>query len=261
VPLARGGILLAVEFHMGDAMSKRHIITLAVLAALCGAGTAQAADLQKAPVYTKAPPPMAPAFTWTGFYIGLNAGGKWASVDQQITSGATVFTLNDNNASSWIAGGQIGYNWQVGQWVFGVEGDVDAHDFNRSRVVAAPVGPFIAGDTFTVESKWQASLRGRIGYAFDRALLYATGGVAWAQRKNTVTLVGIGTATNDDTVTGGTIGGGLEYAIWNNVSIGVEGRWSFYGDQTISGTIGGIPVSDRVSLDTAEVMGKLNFRF
>jgi len=57
------------------------------------------------------------------------------------------------------------------------------------------------------------------------------------------------------------VGGGLEYAFTNNISLGVEGRWSFYGDQTISGTIGGIPVSDKISLDTDEVMGKINFRF
>jgi outer membrane immunogenic protein len=238
-------------------MKKLLLASAAILAAI--STTASAADLSK-PVYTKAPPP-APMFTWTGFYIGLNAGGKWASLDQQITSGATVFTLNDNNASSWIAGGQVGYNWQVGQIVLGIEGDIDAQRFNRSRVIGTAIGPFIPGDTFNVESNWQASLRGRIGYAWDRVLLYATGGVAWAQRKNTVSLVGIGVATNDDVVTGGTVGGGLEYAIWNNVSIGVEGRWSFYGDQNITGTIGGIPVADRVSLDTAEVMGKLNFRF
>ena len=242
-------------------MKKHTVFTLAVLASLCGVGVANAADLQRAPVYTKAPPPMAPAFTWTGFYIGLNAGGKWANVDQDITSGGTAFTLNGNNASSWIAGGQIGYNWQFNQIVLGIEGDIDAHDFSRSVVVGTAIGPFIPGDAFTVESHWQASLRGRVGYAIDRVLLYATGGVAWTQRKATVSLVGIGTATNDDTVTGGTVGGGIEYAIWNNVSIGVEGRWSFYGDQTISGTIGGIPVTDKVSLDTAEVMGKLNFRF
>ena len=228
-------------------------------AALFVASSASAADLRP---YTKAPPPMAPPpFSWTGFYVGLNAGGKWASVDQTLTSGATVITATDNNASSWIAGGQVGYNWQMGQWVLGIEGDIDAQDFSRSAVLATPIGPFIAGDAFSVESKWQASLRGRVGYAIDRVLLYATGGVAWTQRKATVTLVGLGTATNDDVVTGGTVGAGIEYAIWNNISVGVEGRWSFYGDQTFSGTIGGIPVTDKVSLDTAEVMGKLNFRF
>ncbi len=241
----------------GGGMMKKLLLSSALC--IAAISSASAADL---PIYTKAPPPMAaPIFTWTGFYIGLNAGGKWADIDHTVTSGATVLTFTGDSNSSWIAGGQIGYNWQIGQWVFGVEGDADAQDFSRTRVVGTAIGPFIPGDAFTVESNWQASLRGRIGYAFDRILLYATGGVAWTQRKATVSLVGIGTFTNDDTVTGGTVGGGLEYAFTNNISLGVEGRWTFYGDQTFSGTLGGIPVQDRVSLDTAEVMGKINFRF
>jgi len=222
--------------------------------------TASAADLKP---YTKAPPPPPPVFSWNGFYIGVSAGGKWANIDQDISSGATAFSFTGNNSSSWLAGGQLGYNWQApgSSWVFGIEGDVHAQDFDRTRVVGVAIGPFIPGDSFRVESDWQASIRGRIGYSWDRLLIYATGGVAFAQRKVTVNLVGLATATNDDTLTGGTVGGGLEYAIWNNVSIGVEGRWSFYGDQTITGTIGGIPVTDKISLDTAEVLGKLNFRF
>src|SRR5215475_1003055 len=100
--------------------------------------TASAADLSR-PVYTKAPPPPPPAFNWTGFYIGLNAGGKWiTNSNQHVFVGGTDFTgFGDNNQSSWIAGGQIGYNWQApgSPWVFGIEGDIDAQDFNRSFVV------------------------------------------------------------------------------------------------------------------------------
>ena len=144
--------------------------TLLLLSAmLIGAiSTASAADLSR-PVYTKAPPPPV-LFSWTGFYIGVNAGGKWLSnTNDDVTVGGTTFTFGDNE-SSWIAGGQVGYNWQApgSAWVFGVEGDIDAHDFSRSLVLATTVGPLLAGDTFSVESKWQASLRGRIGYAVDR---------------------------------------------------------------------------------------------
>jgi outer membrane immunogenic protein len=106
-------------------------------------------------------------------------------------------------------------------------------------------------------------LRGRIGYAaWDRTLLYVTGGVAFTNIKGTASLVGIGTFSNDTTVTGGTVGVGLEYAFTNNISLGIEGRWSFYGDETFNGgTLQGVAVTDRISLDTAEVMGKINFRF
>jgi outer membrane immunogenic protein len=180
--------------------------------------------------------------------------------------------LNDND-SSWIAGGQVGYNWQApgSAWVFGVEGDIDAQDFNKSLLVATAIGPFVAGDVFSIESHWQASLRGRIGYAFDRVLLYATGGVAFTQLKGTASLVGVGVVTNDTTRTGATVGGGLEWAVWNNISLGIEGRYTWYGDETFHpGTVvtgagcsanTPCPVTDTLHLNTAEVMGKINFRF
>jgi outer membrane immunogenic protein len=217
-------------------------------------------------MYTKAPPPPPPMFNWTGFYVGLNAGGKWiTNSDETVTVGGATFGFNGNNDSSWIAGGQVGYNWQApgSLWVFGIEGDIDAQDFSRTRVVGAAIGPFIAGDAFSFESKWQASIRGRIGYAaWDRVLLYATGGVAFTQAKATAALVGIGTVTDDQTVVGGTVGGGIEWAVWNNISLGVEGRYTFYGDQNFNvGTLAAAAVGDRINLNTAEVMGKINFRF
>jgi len=243
----------------------RKTLLLASTIVIAAITTASAADLRQ-PVYTKAPPPAPVLFNWTGFYVGLNAGGKWiTNSDETVTAGGTTFTLDGgNNDSSWIAGGQIGYNWQApgSQWVFGVEGDVDAQDFNRTRVVGAPIGPFVVGDAFTFESHWQASVRGRIGYAFDRVLLYATGGVAFTQLKGSAALVGLGVVTDDQTIVGGTVGGGIEWAVWNNISLGVEGRWTFYGDNDFNGgTLVGNVLRDRVNLDTAEVMGKINFRF
>ncbi len=250
-------------------MRKKVLLSSAVF--IAAISTASAADLSR-PVYTKAPP--APVlFSWTGFYVGLNAGGKWLSnTDDTLTAHGTTITLNDND-SSWIAGGQVGYNWQApgSAWVFGVEGDIDAQDFNKSLLVATAIGPFVPGDVFSIESRWQASLRGRIGYAFDRVLLYATGGLAFTQLKGTANLVGVGTFTDDTTRTGATVGGGLEWAVWNNISLGIEGRYTWYGDETFNpGTVvtgagcsavTPCPVSDTLHLNTAEVMGKINFRF
>jgi outer membrane immunogenic protein len=236
-------------------------ILLASAAFIAAISSASAADL---PIYTKAPPPPAPVlFSWTGFYFGLNAGGKWAQVDDTVTVGGTSLTFSGDTRSSWIAGGQVGYNWQAGAWVFGIEGDIDAQDFNRSRTVGTTVGPLLAGDVFSVDSNWQASLRGRIGYAgWDRTLLYITGGAAWTQITGTASLVGVGIFSSDRTVTGGTVGAGIEYAFTNNISLGVEGRWTFYGNQAFNGgTLAGVPVTNTISLDTAEVMGKINFRF
>jgi outer membrane immunogenic protein len=243
-------------------MKKALLLSSAMV--IAAISTASAADLSR-PMYTKAPPPAPILFSWTGFYVGLNAGGKWiTNSNDTATLGGTTVTLGDNNDSSWIAGGQVGYNWQApgSPWVFGVEGDIDAQDFSRSLVVATALGPFLVGDTFSVESKWQASLRGRIGYAVDRVLFYATGGAAFTQIKGTATLVGIGTVTDDNTRVGATVGGGIEWAVWNNISLGVEGRYTWYGDETFNGgTRAGAVLSDRINLNTAEVMGKLNFRF
>src|SRR5262249_28597962 len=159
--------------------------------------------------------------------------GKWVTnSDDDLIAGPNTVTFHGSNDSSWLAGGQVGYNWQApgSLWVFGIEGDGDAQRFNKSVVVGAPIGPVIPGGTLSAESNWQASLRGRIGYAaWARALLYVTGGVAWTQVKGTVGLVGIGPFTDDKTVTGGTIGGGLEYAWTDNISLGIEGRYTFYG--------------------------------
>jgi outer membrane immunogenic protein len=236
--------------------------------------TASAADL---PV--KAPPPPVPAFTWTGFYIGLNVGGKWAAVDDTLSAaaltGVSSVAFGSSTNSSWIAGGQVGYNWQSpgSLWVVGLEGDIDAQRLHRDLAVATAIGPFVAGDTVSLEGDWQASLRGRIGYAaWDRALLYGTLGLAFTHVKGTFGLVGIGTFTDDHTLIGGTVGAGLEYAIWNNVSLGIEGRYTWYGNEILNGggplVIGGgctaaasCPVSNRISLNTAEVMAKINFRF
>ncbi len=258
------------------------------------ASSAFAADLPaRAPIYTKAPPPPA-LFSWTGFYIGGNVGGKWLSntsgeVDIAPAPGLVPpgvffpFTTSGSNNGTFMGGGQVGYNWQTGPVVFGLEGDIDAQHWSQTRTVAAPipapaVGFFIPGDSFTMDSKWQASLRGRIGYAWDRTLLYATGGVAWTNvRVGANFLPGFapnglplpGTAGSDSfTFTGATVGGGIEYAAWNNISLGIEGRYTWYGSHTFNvGTVSVgppvtfVPVSERVTLQTAEIMGKVNFRF
>jgi outer membrane immunogenic protein len=255
-------------------MKMKNKLLLSSALFIAAISTASAADLSR-PVYTKAPPPAPMMFNWTGFYVGLNVGGKWATTDGRVDVAAipgfaaSSATLASTTASTAIGGGQIGYNWQApgSLWVFGVEGDIDAQHWSTTRTIATTGGSFVAGDSFTVDSHWQASLRGRIGYAaWDRALLYVTGGVAFTQMRAGALFGPVGavpgtSATDDQTVVGGTVGAGLEYALTNNLSLGLEGRWTFYGDRTFSGTLGGIPVSDKVSLDTAEVMGKLNFRF
>jgi len=205
-------------------MKKLLLASAISLAAVTGAS---AADL---PILTKAPPVAPPVYTWTGFYLGGNVGGKWASTsDSPYVTGAAGFGVTTpsgtlpfgtTTAGTFIGGGQAGYNWQIGHIVLGVEGDIDAQHWSTTRTAGPPplAGMFVTGDNFTATSNWQASLRGRIGYVWNRTLLYVTGGPAWTNVSVGTNFVAIrtarvafpaSTATDSATLTGATVGGGI----------------------------------------------------
>jgi outer membrane immunogenic protein len=256
---------------------------------------AMAADLPvKAPMVA---PIMAPAFSWSGCYIGGNVGGKWSRTDGSVNVGPTgtgtglgapgTVLFGSADASSVIAGGQIGCNIQTGNWVFGLEGDADWQRLRLSRTLGGTLPfPFIPGDTFDLASDWQASARGRIGYAWDRWLMYATGGAAFTNIKAGTNFIAAnfgGVAfpatvlTDGKTLVGWTVGGGLEYAITNNWIAGIEGRYSNYGTTTFNsglvatvftpstapgaGTFTFAPSTQTIKLETFEVMGRLSYKF
>src|SRR5208337_3578982 len=151
------------------------------IATLTAASTmaAQAADL---PTRKEAPPPVfvPPPFTWTGFYIGLNAGGVWSMGNRTTTLSAPTFANNflvaswpgnlGNSNTGFIGGGQAGYNWQTGAFVLGVETDFDGSSLSRSRNIIGPtfIDPINGGsDFFTANGKisldWLGSTRARVG--------------------------------------------------------------------------------------------------
>jgi outer membrane immunogenic protein len=262
---------------------KTTALNIAVIAALTG-GHAWAADLA-----VKAPPVPAPApvFSWTGFYVGGNFGAKWArasdsvnvapatAFDAALPSGASL-PLTSTTPRSFIGGGQVGYNWQTGRVVFGIEGDIDLQDWRTTQVLGnfASGTVFVPGDSFTVNSRWQASLRGRLGYAADRLLIYATGGWAWTDVKAGANFTPFEdapatSATERATLTGGTIGGGLEYAFWDHMSLGVEARYTRYGSHTFNGGTLALgfapfvftPVTQAIQPNTVEILERLNWRF
>jgi outer membrane immunogenic protein len=188
------------------------IIGLALVGAVCAAN---AADLPRA-MPVKAPPPL-PLFTWNGFYIGVSAGGKWADIDHTVTSGATTFTFNDSRASSWLAGGQIGYNWQTGQFVFGLETDLQAS---------------AADDTFApykFSNPWFGTLRGRAGFAINNILLYGTLGIAYGELKGEFFNL-----EEDKTLFGWTAGAGMEVGFAPNWSAKVEYLYMDLGSRSFS---------------------------
>ena len=170
---------------------------LAGVVALAAVSTAaNAADLgRRHAMPTKAPMYAAP-YNWTGFYVGINGGGGWGR--SEFTA---PFPTGSFDTSGGLVGGTVGYNWQMGQLVFGLEGDIDWSGIKGSAAVRR--------HHCETRNDWLGTARGRIGYAFDRFLPYVTGGAAFGNIKNTV--AGIG--STDQSNVGWTIGGGLEAAI------------------------------------------------
>src|SRR6202012_4329758 len=161
--------------------SSKLILSAAVAAsAIVGIGAASAAGL---PMYAKAAPGVVSVYDWTGFYVGGNVGGEWGRFNDPfavaavtafgITAPAGTIPLSSTD-SSFTAGGQIGYRWQSAtRWVLGVEGDFNWVDLKKTQTLTAPQIPagnitFVPGDSLSVKTNWQSSIRGSVGYAWDR---------------------------------------------------------------------------------------------
>ena|SRR6185437_1533573 len=197
-------------------------LAIALLASTALVGSAAAADIRAArPVYKA--PMLAPVsvYNWTGFYIGGNVGYSWGQQDNSI-DGASIGGTNLNGI---IGGGQVGYNWQINQIVFGLEADFQGSGQKGDGSFTGAPG-IIPATTFTYTDKldWFGTVRGRVGYAFDRWLPYVTGG--WAYGHGTIGgaaaggITGSGNVSND--YSGWALGGGLEYAFLNNWSAKLE---------------------------------------
>jgi outer membrane immunogenic protein len=246
---------------------------------------ASAADMA-----VKARPMPVAVYNWTGCYIGVSAGAKGAYTRDRvttpgvagggITSPTTALDLGQPDDSTWLAGGQAGCNYQTGNWVFGIEGDAHAQRWSQSNTLAPGVPPiFVAGDRFDLSSDWQASARGRIGYAVDRSLFYVTGGAAFTQVRATSNWIPFGIfpgtlASDTKTLVGGTVGVGVEYAVTNNIILGAEGRYSYYGSQRFNGgAVAAISVPGAVvtfvnsasfrdvRVDTGEILFRASYKF
>ena len=207
------------------------VLLAALLAGI--ASSAFAADLpsRKAP---PAPAPYyAPAFSWTGFYVGVNGG--WGG-----STGGGDF----GDPSGGLVGGTVGYNYQVGQFVGGLESDLDWADLHNSG------GNLLGAYRNSVDANFTA--RVRAGVALDRALLFVTAGYAGAEDR--VSAPGL---SSTDWRSGGAIGGGLEYAFTNNVSAKVEYLFEPFASKTYT-VLGN---SGKSNLDLSLVRAGLNYKF
>jgi outer membrane immunogenic protein len=194
----------------------KKLLLMTVAFAALGMAPAGAADLA-ARTYTKAPP-IAPLPTWAGFYVGA-MGGYASQNDGDLISQKGGF-----------AGGTVGYNWQMGSLVLGVEADAAWADINDSIGV-----PGIA--TFGSKIQDMGTVRGRVGYAVDQVLFYGTGGYAWADNKVTVT-AGPLSASESQVHSGWVVGAGVEYMFLPHWSLKGEYLYrSFSSEDYFAGTI------------------------
>jgi outer membrane immunogenic protein len=220
---------------MGTTMQRESILgmTMAVLLA----APAMAADMPvKAPV--AAAPVSVAHYSWTGFYSGAHGGYAWGRKEWVDVTNVPAVPIGAHNVSGWLAGGQLGYNWQSGNLVLGIEAQASWTDADGSHVF----GPV----SYSTEIKWLGTIAGRIGYAWERALIYAKGGAAFVDEdytgRTTVTFVfnnatipaGAAILRADETRWGWMAGGGLEIALAGNWSGKAEYNYMHLGKRSIA---------------------------
>jgi outer membrane immunogenic protein len=226
-----------------------------------GVAPVSAADLAARPYYTKAAPMMAPAYDWSGFYIGANAG--YGQGRDCRTNDTTGLGLGCYNPSGAVAGGQIGYRWEMNSWVFGLEAMGDWADLKGStQNLGTPLN--------SIGSRTDAFglFTGQIGYAWNNVLLYAKGGAAVVdQRFDFVSNItnSVFATTGYDTRWGGTVGAGVEYGFAPNWSVAAEYNHIFLGGQNANFNFvpSGLPLASTYHTGGDIDMGmiKINYRF
>jgi outer membrane immunogenic protein len=269
-------------------------VAVAALTAV-GAVTAQAADL---PTRKEAPAPVfvPPPFTWTGFYVGVNAGAVISNgsrninlFDPNASVDANIFAnslpgLGSNNKTGFIGGGQAGYNWQTGAFVLGVETDFQGTTLSRTTNVIGPT--FLlpstgASDFFNLNSKtsldWLGTTRGRVGFVVtpdNRLMIYGTGGVAYGGGSNNFsffdnTTGAFWTGNPSSSRVGWVAGGGVEYAWTNNWTIRAEYLYADLGSKNFT-SVGnaaaatffpGVYVSGHTDYRASIARAAINYKF
>lgn len=230
---------------------KNHIVLVSAVAFTLMSSVALAADMPvKGPAY-----PPAPIFTWTGCYVGAVAGYGWGSTDQTFANGNPA--IRGTNTDGGTAGGTLGCNYQTGVAVVGIENDISWADFKGSD-------PDIQNSAFTIGTKanWFDTLRLRFGYAADRTLWYATGGVAFADVKAFESQPGVNPeSTVSKNRVGWAAGGGVEYAIDNHWSAKVEYLHISFDGSDYNGFCCGYSSKSSVNLKEDLVRVGINYRF
>jgi outer membrane immunogenic protein len=215
-----------------------------------------AADLARPAPYAPYAPPAAvyaPVFSWTGFYVGGNAGWGWTKGDGDIAFGGPSGSFS-GDGNGFLGGAQIGYNWQAGNWVYGLEADFQG-SAGKGDVHGSAGGVTFSGDS---KNPWFATARGRIGYAFGRSMIYGTGGAVYGKSTLDGTSTLGGSFSDSTTYWTWTAGLGYEAMLWD--------RWSAKIEYLYAGTPSDVPTPPGTSnvdgsANTSIVRAGLNYHF
>jgi outer membrane immunogenic protein len=235
-----------------------------LLATSAGFAAAAAPGAQAADMPLKAPSMVAPAASWAGWYIGVHAGVNWQQAHDNfdVGNGYGSGTFS-TTATGFIGGGQLGYNWQHGNFVFGIEGDGSGLSGKGSGHSGAPATPY---GTVSNSVRWLSTVRARFGLAVGDTMAYTTAGVAFGGVRNTFTNnSGAITYSDSKTKTGWAVGGGIEHMLNRNWTIGLEG---LFVDLGRSNSVAGVRTNGTTTVKTTSfsnqaVIGrlKLNYKF
>lgn len=233
---ASGSIRASSLLRSAPALLATVLVGLGLLAA---GGLAQAADLS-APVVAPIP------YTWTGLYIGGNAGYAGTTVDQTVSGGGGS---GSTDIPGFLVGGQIGGNYQIGVIVLGAEADFDGSTITKSTTAGIVSG--------TEQMPWLGTFRGRVGVAFGRFLVYGTAGGAATELRSAFSAGATGSANTTVTSGAWTAGGGLEVALSDSLSARLEYLYVETGTVNLA-YIGPLTVTGRVEQNI--VRAGLNYR-
>jgi outer membrane immunogenic protein len=218
--------------------------------------------------------PAPPAFSWSGFYVGVHGGYGWASSHWTLTGAIPpsafpiVGTQEDMQSSGLLAGVQLGFDHQFGNWVAGFEAELSLITSDASATVPLPAT--LSFETGRSQTNWLATFTARGGYAFDRSLFYVKGGVAGAEFKDSAWLTDVAGGYIDfgnqtDTHLGWTIGAGYEYAILDNWTAKIEYDYLDFGTtrEAFSANEGGTSAqwNQSIAHKLQQVEAGFNYRF
>ena len=203
-------------------MRRGLIALLALTGVATVSGAASAADIAR-PIYKAPPAGVLPvAYDWTGFYVGGHVGYGWA--DKSWADSVGLFDIS-HQANGFLGGAQAGFNYQIGMFVLGIEGDWSWSNMSGNSNVL--------GATFNTDVNWTATLAGRAGLAFDRWLVYGKGGVAWANDHYSTNFYPLSTDITDTRV-GWVVGAGVEYAFAPQWTAKIEYNYMDFGSERVS---------------------------